>query len=133
MTDRLRPDEAVSRLAELSREVDELEVVRFALIERVERLRGQLQSAGRRTTAAYASIDMLREHVSATMAAAGEMRAIEQEIRELGVATVAMDDEAIGLLFEADSLQKTLTEAEDEMERLLSILIEGKQKQPRGH
>lgn len=133
MSDRLRPDEAALRLAELSREIDDLERGRTGLIERVERLRHQLQLAGRRTTAAHASVDMLRKHVSTNIAAAAEIRAIEQEVRDLGVAAVTMDDEAIGLLFEADSLQKTLTEAEDEMERLLSILIEGKQKQPRGH
>lgn len=133
MTDRLRPEEAAFRLAELGCEIDDLERGRAGLLERVEMLRSQLQLIGQRTTAAHASVDMLREHVATSIAAAAGIRAIEREIRELGVATVTMDSETIGLLFEAESLQKTLAEAEDEMERILSILIEGKQKRPRGH
>jgi ribosome-associated translation inhibitor RaiA len=90
MTDPRIAESAAMKLAELSREIDELENGRAALLDRLDRVRSTLMVAGNRTTAMRAS-------------------------------------------FEASSLMDSLDEAEDQLERLSSILVEGKVRPPRGH
>jgi chromosome segregation ATPase len=125
--------EATARLVQLAGEIDHLESSRLEMLKRVESIRHDLQNGGLRMAKLRGSVELLREHLANTVAAAAELRAIEEEVRQTGMSVVRMDSDSLGLLFEADSLRESLSEAEDEMERLLSILIEGKTKLPRGH
>ena len=133
MNERVGTEAAARKLAELSREIDELENGRAALLKRIDRLRVELLSAGNRTTAMRASVDLLCEHITNVVTAMAELRAIEEEMRELGQGLVEDGQESSELSFEADSLLETLDEAEEQLERLSSIFIEGKIRQPRGH
>ncbi|HEU4390458.1 MAG TPA: hypothetical protein VFV34_21820 [Blastocatellia bacterium] len=123
----------ISRVAGVAREVDEIERSRVKLLARVEKLRDALNGAAGRTAALKASAEMLGDHAAATVAAAAELRAIEDEARELGVSVMRMNSESLGLIFEAESIKDTLSEVEDEMDRLLSSFIEGRGKKLRGH
>ena len=121
------------RLAELSREIDELEKGRAALLKRVDELRGRLQASGQRSGAMRASVDLLCEHISNVTTVIAELQVIEEE---LGALSGGLEDDGratSGLLFEADGLQDALDEAENELERISSILINGKTRSPRGH
>src|ERR1051325_7678408 len=71
------------KLAELSRDIDELETGRAALLERLDRVRSSLIAAGNRTTAMRASVDLLWEHVTNVVVAMGELRALEEEVRDI--------------------------------------------------
>ena len=130
MTDRL--DEA-SRLARLLSDVEELEKTRAALLTRVESARARLLADGNRTAAIRASVDLLCDHITEVATSSSELSILDEEIQdvELGV------KEAIGdtsrLSFETDSLQETLDEADEELERLSSILVERRGKHSRGH
>jgi len=126
MTD--RPDEA-SRLARLLRDIEELEKTRTALLQRVERTRSSLLVAGNRTAAIRASVDLLCDHITDVVASAAEMSMLEAADR--GVEEVRR--ESSGLAFEAESLQETLDEADEELERLSSILVERRGKHSKGH
>jgi chromosome segregation ATPase len=120
-------------LAELSHELNELETSRAALLKRVDALRATLVSAGNRTTAMRASIDLLCEHITNLVTAMADLRALEAEMREIGQRLDGADEDALRMGFESDSLSETLDEAEEELERLSSILIDGKERHPRGH
>ncbi len=130
MTD--RPDEA-SRLARLLRDIEELEKTRTALLQRVESTRSALVVAGNRTAAIRASVDLLCDHISDVVTAASEMSMLEHEIQEADRSLEEIRREASGLAFESDSLQETLDEADDELERLSSILVERRGKHSKGH
>lgn len=133
MTDPVIAEAAAIRLADLSREIEDLENGRLAMLNRLDRMRAELQSSGNRTAAMRASVNLLCEHISNVVSVLAELRAIEEEMHEMGRSLGAVEKNASGLSFEADSLQETLDEAEDELERLSSILIEGKARHPRGH
>lgn len=130
MTD--RADEA-SRLARLLRDIEELEKTRSALLQRVERMRTGLVAAGNRTVAIRASVDLLCDHISDVVTEAAEMSMLELEIQEADRSLEEVRREASGLAFESDSLQETLDEADEELERLSSILIERRVKHSKGH
>ncbi|HKP85047.1 MAG TPA: hypothetical protein VJZ26_03050 [Blastocatellia bacterium] len=121
------------RLAELSHEIDELETSRAALLRRIDALRANLISAGNRTTAMRASVDLLREHITNLAAAMADLRAIEEEMLEIGQRLDEGASETANMSFESDSLNDTIDEAEEELERLSSILLDGKARHPRGH
>src|SRR5689334_747911 len=120
-----RSEEAVIRLAELSAEIDELESGRSSLIKRIEAVHLGLQEAGGRAAEIRASIAMVKEHLAENASAAAELRAIREEVLELEQSMSAASAESLGLLFEADGLQDSIGEAEEEMNTLLTILIEG--------
>ena len=130
MTD--RPDEA-SRLARLLRDIEELEKTRTALLQRVERSRSSLLVAGNRTAAIRASVDLLCDHITDVVTAAVEMSMLEHEIQQADRSLEEVRREASGLAFESDSLQETLDEADEELERLSSILVERRGKHSKGH
>jgi predicted nucleic acid-binding Zn-ribbon protein len=130
MTD--RPDEA-SRLARLLRDIEELEKTRSALLQRVERSRASLFAAGNRTAAIRASVDLLCDHISDVVSATDEISILENEIQEADRNLDEVRREASGLAFETDSLQETLDEADEELERLSSILVERRGKHSKGH
>jgi len=130
MTD--RPDEA-SRLARLLRDIEELEKTRTALLQRVERSRSSLLVARNRTAAIRASVDLLCDHISDVVTAAAEMSMLEHEIQEADRGLEEVRREAPGLAFESDSLQETLDEADEELERLSSVLVERRGKHSKGH
>lgn len=125
--------ETAIRLAELTARIHEIEAGRLSLIRRFDEVRSELQKSQERASTLKASLQMLREHLATSAAAAAELRALEDEIQSMGVSVVRLDSDSLGLLFEADSLRQLIGEAEDEMERLLTALIEGKTKLPRGH
>jgi phosphoserine phosphatase len=128
-----RPSEAAAiRLAELSREIDECESSRAALLKRVESTRDELLAAGDRIAAVRASVDLLCEHM-ADVVSIDELRLIEDEIRDIGLGVDELGRESTRQSFESDSLRETLDEAEQELERLSEILVEGKVRSPRGH
>ena len=130
MTD--RPDEA-SRLARLLRDIEELEKTRTALLERVEKSRSVLRAAGDRTGTIRASVDLLCDHLTDVATAAAELSMLEQEIQTADHSLDEVRKESTGLEFEVDSLQETLDEADDELERLSSILVERRVKHSKGH
>ena len=121
------------RLAELSREIDELEKGRAALLRRVIALRDKLQDSGHRTAAMRASVDLLCEHISNVTTVMAELQVIEEELRTVSGALEEDSKVAAGVVFEADGLQDALDEAENELERISTILINGKSRSPRGH
>ena len=130
MTDRT---EEASRLARLLRDIEELEKTRSALLQRVERTRSGLVSAGDRTAAIRASVDLLCDHISDVVTAAAEMTILEHEIQEADRNLEEVRREVAGMAFESDSLQETLDEADEELERLSSILVERRGKHSKGH
>jgi len=127
-----RPDQATS-LARLLGEIEELEKSRTALLRRVEQVRSNLLAAGDRTTAIRASVDLLCDHITDVVQAAAELSALEGEIQEAEQAVQEADRESAGLAFESHSLLETLDEADQEMERLSSLLVERKGRHSRGH
>ena len=133
MNNRRPTENAAMRLAELSREIDELERGRIALLKRVETTRTALLSAGDRAAALRATVDLMCEHMSDVVVSIDEIQLIEDEIRELGPAADDLGRVSTGQSFESDSLTETIDEAEQELERLSEILVEGKARNPRGH
>ena len=133
MNDPRAAEATALRLAELSHEIDELESTRAALLKRVDALRTTLLLAGNRTTSMRASVDLLCEHISGVVAAIAELRAIEAEIRDMGVEMTVNSRDAVNMVFEVDSLGDTLDEAEEEMEQLSAILTDRKGRHSRGH
>ena len=130
MTD--RPDEA-SRLARLLRDIEELEKTRTALLQRVERTRSNLVVAGNRTAAIRASVDLLCDHITDVVSSSAEMSMLEHDIQASDQGVEDIRRESSGLAFETESLQETLDEADEELERLSSILVERKGKHSKGH
>ena len=133
MADPRVAESAAMKLAELSREIDELENGRAALLDRLDRVRSSLMVAGGRTTAMRASVDLLCEHVTNVVTAMAELHALEEEMREVGGGLSDDTQASSGLSFEVNSLLDSLDEAEDQLERLSSILIDGKARPQRGH
>ena len=127
-----RPDEA-SRLARLLRDIEELEKARTALLQRVELSRARLLEAGNTTTAIRASLDLLCDHISDVVTSEDEIAMIENEIRESDQNLEEARREVSGLAFESDSFQETLDEADEELERLSSILVGRRSKNTKGH
>ena len=80
---------------------------------------------GGRTAEIRASIAMVKDHLVDNATAAAELRAIRQEVLELEQSITEVSAESLVLLFEADGLQDSLGEAEEEMNTLLTILVEG--------
>jgi phosphoserine phosphatase len=132
MNERRPSETAAIRLAELSREIDELESSRAALLRRVESTRDELLAAGDRIAAVRASVDLLCEHM-ADVVSIDELQLVEDEIRDIGLGVDELGRESTRQSFESDSLRETLDEAEQELERLSAILVEGKARNPRGH
>jgi len=130
MTDRL--DEA-SRLARLLSDIEELEKTRSALLSRLESARARLLAAGNRTAAIRASVDLLCDHITEVAAAATDLSIVDQEMHDVEQGVNEALREASGLGFETDSLQETLDETDEELERLSSILVERRGKHSRGH
>jgi hypothetical protein len=62
-----------------------------------------------------------------------DLRAVNEEVRELGHTMTEVTAETLGMIFEADGLRDSLGEAEEEMERLLAILVRGKGRDAKGH
>jgi predicted nucleic acid-binding Zn-ribbon protein len=127
-----RPDEA-SRLARLLRDIEELEKTRTALLQRVERTRSSLVATGDRTAAIRASVDLLCDHLSDVVTVAAQMSTLEHELEEADRSLEEARREVSGLGFESDSLQETIDEADEELERLSSILVERRGKHSKGH
>jgi len=130
MTDRL--DEA-SRLARLLSDIEELEKARTALLSRVDNARARLLAAGNRTAEIRASVDLLCDHITEVTTAATELSILDQEMRDVEQGVKEAVSETSRLGFETDSVQDTLDEAEEELERLSSILVERRGKHTRGH
>lgn len=130
MTD--RPDEA-SKLARLLRDIEELEKMRSSLLERVEKTRSELITAGDRTAAIRASVDLFCDHITDVATTAAELSVLEQEIQTADRGIEEARKEASGNEFEADSLRETLDEADEELERLSSIFVDRRVKHPKGH
>ena len=124
---------AAIKLAELSREIGDLENGRIALLNRLDQIRARLLAAGQQTASMRASVDLLCEHVTNVASAIAELRAIEEEMFELSEGLEGVGKETSALLFESDGLQDTIDEADEELDRLSAILIEGKIRHPRGH
>ena len=127
-----RPDEA-SRLARLLREIDELEKARASLLHRVEGSRARLLEAGNRAAAIRASVDLLCDHITDVVTSEDEITMLENEIRESDRSLEEAQREATALVFESDSLQETLDEADEELERLSSILVGRRSNNTKGH
>lgn len=130
MTD--RPDEA-SRLARLLREIEDLEKARASVLQRLEFSRARLLEAGNRTAAIRASVDLLCDHITDVVTSEDEIAMLENEIRESDRSLDEVQREATALVFESDSLQETLDEADEELERLSSILVGRRSKNTKGH
>jgi predicted nucleic acid-binding Zn-ribbon protein len=133
MTDPRMAESAAMKLAELSREIDELENGRAALLDRLDRVRSSLVVAGNRTTAMRASVDLLCEHITNVVMAMAELHALEVEMRDISGGMSDNTQASSGLTFEVSSLMDSLDEAEEQLERLSTILVEGKARPPRGH
>jgi hypothetical protein len=128
-----KSERAAIKLAELSLEIGDLENGRIALLNRLDQVKARLLTAGHRTAAMRASVDLLCEHATNVASAIAELRALEEEMRELGEGLEGVGKETSALLFESDGLVDTIDEADEELDRLSAILIEGKIKHPRGH
>lgn len=131
MTDPQSAQSTAIRLAELSNEIEELEASRSSLLQRLDKLRATLLETGSRTATARATLDFLMEHL--TDVALAQMSLLEAELREVGFGAETTGRESLSLLFEATSLEETIAESEDEIERLSRLVLEGKAKNPRGH
>jgi chromosome segregation ATPase len=127
-----RTDEA-ARLARLLRDIEELEKTRAALLNRVESTRSSLVAAGNRTAAIRASVDLLCDHITEVVNAAADLSIVDSEMHEVDQGFKEAARESSGLGFESDSLHDTLDEADEELERLSSILVERRGKHSRGH
>jgi chromosome segregation ATPase len=123
---------AAIRLAELSREVIELESASTSLLNRLDQIRNQVHGSAQRITAVSASVDLLCEHIAEVSSALEELTQLEREVRDLAEGIDENDRDSKQMLFESESLNGSLEEAEEELERL-SALLEGKAKRPRGH
>ena len=125
--------DAASGLVELSNEIDDLDAARLALSKRLDHARSCLNTTGERAAILRASVQMLKNHLANNAEVAADLRAIRDEMRQLGKSMTEISTESLGMLFEAEGFQDALAEAEEEMERLISILVGGKPRDYRGH
>ena len=133
MNDKTIGESAAIRLGEMSREIDDLEKGRIALLTRLDQLRARLHDDGQRTGAARASVELLCEHLSNVSNVMADLQALEDELR---AARRGMEDEAriaLNLAFETDGLEDALDELEMDLEKTSTVLINGKTRTPRGH
>jgi hypothetical protein len=121
------------RLADLSHELDELEKGRLALARRVEELRGKLRASGQQTAEIKASVALLCEHVSSVTTVMSDLEVIEEELRTVSGNLEDAGKVTQGMAFEGEGLQDALDEAENELDRISTIMINGKIRSPRGH
>lgn len=131
MTDPLTAQNTAIKLAEISHEIEELEASRFSILQRIEKLRSLLVASANRTTTARASIDFLTEHL--TDIAIAQVRLLEAEVREMASGIEGLSKDSVSLAFESSSLEETMNEVEDEIERISVIVLEGNGKASRGH
>jgi chromosome segregation ATPase len=80
-----------------------------------------------------ASVDLLCEHITNVVTAMAELHALEEEMREVGGRLSDNTQASSALSFEVNGLLDSLDEAEEQLERLSSILVERKVRPPRGH
>jgi chromosome segregation ATPase len=125
--------DAAAGLVDLSNEIDDLDAARLALSKRLDRARSFLNTAGDRTALLRGSAGLLRSHLADNAEIAADLNAIREEMRQLGRSITEVTAESLGMLFEAEGFQESLAEAEEEMERLISILVGGKPRDCRGH
>ena len=125
--------DAATGLVELSNEIDDLDAARLSLTKRLDHARSCLGDAGDRTAILRASVKMLRNHLADNAEAAASLKAIREEMRQLGRSITEVTAESLGMLFEAEGFQESLAEAEEEMERLISILAGDNPRDCRGH
>ena len=119
------------RLAEVSHELDDLESSRLLLLERIERLREKVLKSGNRATSTRAAVDLLSEHI--TDVAFAEMMKLETHLRDLGIGFDSILQDFDSLHFESESLDHSISDIEDEVERVSRQMLDGKSKYPRGH
>ena len=119
------------RLAEVSHELDDLEASRLLLLERIERLREKVLKSGNRATSTRAAADLLSEHI--TDVAFAEMMKIETHMRDLGISFDSILQDFDSLHFESESLDHSISDIEEEVERVSRQMLDGKSKYPRGH
>ena len=119
------------RLAEVSHELDDLEASRLLLLERIERLREKVLKSGNRATSTRAAVDLLSEHI--TDIAFAEMMKLETHMRDLGIGFDSILQDFDSLHFESESLDHSISDIEDEVERVSRQMLDGKSKYPRGH
>lgn len=133
MADAANSEITAIRLAELSRDIDDLEAGRLGLLQRLDHLRSELMRTGQRTASMRASVDLLVEHITNIVASMAELRALEEEMREMNRGLNGAERETMATVFEAESLNDTVAEAEEELDRISAILFDGKDRFPRGH
>ena len=131
MTDPLTAQTTAIKLAEISHEIEELESGRQSVLQRIEKLRLLLIASGNRTATARASVDFLTDHL--TEIAFAQVRLLEAEVREIANGLESLNRESASMAFESGSLDETISEVEDEIERISSIVLDGKGKTSRGH
>lgn len=131
MTDPLTAQTTAIKLAEISHEIEELESSRQAVLHRIEKLRSLLIASGNRTSTARASVDFLTDHL--TEIAFAQVRLLEAEVREIASGLESLNRESASMAFESGSLDETINEVEDEIERISTIVLDGKGKTSRGH
>jgi chromosome segregation ATPase len=124
---------AARRLGKLGRELDLLESGRASLIGRIEEALTNLEGAGQRLAAMRATVDLFCDHLSSAASIQAEIEAIEREIFEAEKEMAIACQESSELVFEVRSLEDSVEDAEAELERLSSILIEGRGGHQRGH
>ena len=125
--------DGAQRLARLVAEIDELEKSRIGLLARVESLRAKLLASGDRTMAMRAAVDLLCDHISEIANNASEFSMLERGVHEAQQGLDEAATESSGFAFESDSLQETLSETDDDLESLNSLLLDRREKQPKGH
>jgi chromosome segregation ATPase len=119
------------RLAEVSHELDDLEASRLLLLEHIERLREKVLKSGNRATSTRAAVDLLSEHI--TDVAFAEMMKLETHMRDLGIGFDSILQDFDSLHFESESLDHSISDIEEEVERVSRQMLDGKSKYPRGH
>ncbi|MBI3650028.1 MAG: hypothetical protein HY231_03145 [Acidobacteria bacterium] len=131
MTDPFTAQSTAIKLAELSHEIEELESSRQAILQRLDKLRALVLTSGNRALTARASVDFLTDHL--TEIAFAQVRLLEAEVREIASGLESLSRESVTLAFESGSLDDTMAEVEDEIERISGLVLDGNCKPSRGH
>jgi hypothetical protein len=74
---------------------------------------------------------LLSEHI--TDVAFAEMMKLETHLRDLGIGFDSILQDFDSLHFESESLDHSISDVEDEVERVSRQMLDGKSKYPRGH